>query len=59
MKKFLTLLFAAAMALSLSMPAVAQATDKKDTAKQEKKDKKEHKTHHHKKDKDKKAKKAS
>ncbi len=57
MTKFLTVLFAAAVALSLSLPAAAlQDSNKQETTKQEKK---EHKKHHrhHKKDKDNKEKK--
>ncbi len=61
MKKFLTLLFAAAVAMSLSLPAAArQDSDKKEDRKEEKKEhKKHHKRHHHKKDKDDKGEKKS
>ena len=52
MKKFLTLLFAAAVALSLSLPAAAiprQDNDKKEDRKEDKKEHKKHHRHHHKK----------
>lgn len=54
MKKYLALMFAAALALSLSLPVAAQQdTGKKETPKTEKKEHKKH--HHHKKGKEKKA----
>lgn len=53
MKKFVTLFFAAAVALALSLPAAAiprQDNDKKEDRKEDKKEhKKHHRRHHHKK----------